>query len=144
MRKGISEIISSVLLVAIAVSVAGVYAQWAPEFASDTSQEAATQAENNLKCSNAAFDISGVEYDRTGQISKFNLSNKGTITFNNDIMVTSINSSRITGQKTVTSLEVDETRLIELESEKVTESLIASSQECPGLKITEDNIKVSK
>lgn len=144
MRKGISEIISSVLLLAIAVSVAGVYAQWAPEFASNTSQEVANQAENNLKCSNAAFDISGVEYDRTGRISTFNMSNKGTINFNNDITVTSINSSRITGQKTIRSLEVDEIRLIEIQSDKVPESLIASSQECPELKITENNIEVSK
>lgn len=144
MRKGISEIISSVLLLAIAVSLAGFYSQWAPDFAKNTTETAGVQAENQIKCSNAAFDISEVNYDITGQITKFKLSNKGTISFNNDITVTAANSSQIIQQKTIGSLEVEETRLVELQSDKAPDILVASSQECPELRISEENIDVQK
>ena len=144
MRKGISEIVSSVLILAIAVSVAAVYAQWAPDFSENTTQQVADQANNQLKCSNAAFNIRTVEYDRTAQLATFNISNTGTINFNNDITVTAVNSSQITGQKTIASLEVEETQLVELQTDKIPGTLIASSQECPELRSTEDNIDVSK
>lgn len=144
MSKGLSQIVSSVLLLAIAISIAGVYSQWAPDYSRNTSQKVADQAENQMKCSNAAFDISEAEYDITGQRATLKLSNKGTINFNNDIEITVVNSSQITGQKTIGNLEVEETQLIDIESEKIPEALIASSQECPELREIEEMIEVSK
>lgn len=141
MRKGISEIISSVLLLAIAVSVAGVYSQWAPEFSRNTSEEIANNADNRLKCSNAAFGVSDVKYDIVGQTLSFELSNQGTIAFSNDLIVTAVNSSEIIGQKTITSLEVDGTQSVELETDRGPEVLVISSQECPDLRFTEENIE---
>lgn len=141
MRKGISEIISSVLLLAIAVSVAGVYSQWAPDFSRNTSQEIANNADNQVKCGNAAFGISNVKYDIVGQTLNLEVSNKGTIAFYNDITVTAVNSSEIVGQKTITTLEVGDTRSIELETDREPEIVVASSQECPDLRSTEDNIE---
>jgi len=137
MRKGISEIISSVLLLAIAVSIAGVYSQWAPEFSKETTQEIADQSQNQIKCSNAAFEMSEVQYDITGQISTLKLSNKGTINFYKDIGVTAINSSEIIGRTTIQDLEVEETQLIELQTEKIPETIIAISNECSELRIIE-------
>jgi|AntRauMinimDraft_3_1070383.scaffolds.fasta_scaffold00013_47 flagellin-like protein len=144
MRKGISEIISSVLLLAIAVSIAGVYSQWAPEFSKETTQEIADQSQNQIKCSNAAFEMSEVQYDITGQISTLKLSNKGTINFYKDIGVTAINSSEIIGRTTIQDLEVEETQLIELQTEKIPETIIAISNECSELRIIEKNIDVRK
>lgn len=144
MRKGISEIISSVLLLAIAISVAAVYSQWAPDYSKNTSKEISQQVENEMKCSNAAFDISEAEYDITGEIVLLKLSNKGTINFNNDITITAVNNSQIAGQKTIGSLEVEETQNTEIDSKKAPELLIASSQECPELKITEETIDIHK
>lgn len=144
MTKGISEIISSILLLAIAVSIAGVYSQWAPEYSKNASQQVSDQAENKLKCSNAAFDISEVKYDITGQRATLNISNKGTINFNNDITITVINSSQITGEKTIGQLEVEETQYTAVGSDKIPEAVIASSQECPELRETEESIDVSQ
>lgn len=144
MRKGISEIISSVLLLAIAVSIAGVYSQWAPQFATNTTQEVANNADNQMKCSNAAFDISNPLYDMTGQVIRFEISNKGTINFNNDITVTAVNDSQITVQKTIGSLEVEESQTTSIETQIIPETIVASSQECPGLRIVEENIKIQK
>lgn len=144
MRKGISEIISSVLLLAIAVSIAGVYSQWAPQYSEDTAEEIGDQANNQVKCNNAVFDIYDVKYDLTSQRATFRLSNKGTINFNEDITITAVNASQIIGQKTINSLEVEETQLTELPTDKIPEILIASSQECPDLEITEEQIDVQK
>ena len=140
MSKGISEIISSVLLLAIAVSVAGVYSQWAPDLSRNTSQEITNQAENQLKCSNAAFGISKTEYDTVGQTLTFELSNKGTISFNNDLTATAVNSSEIVGQKTISSLMVDGTQSVEMELDRGPEILIITSQECPDLRVSEESI----
>lgn len=144
MRKGISQILSSVLLLAITVSVAGIYSQWAPSFSTNASQQVADQAENDLKCENAAFGISEVEYDITGNLLKLRISNGGTINFNNDITVTGINSSEIIAERTIGSLGVDEDRLVELRSERVTDIVVVTSQECPELRVIEENVQVSK
>jgi len=144
MRKGISQILSSVLLLAITVSVAGIYSQWAPSFSTNTSQQVADQAENKLKCENAAFGVSEVEYDITGNLLKLRISNGGTINFNDDITVTGINSSKIIAERTIGSLGVDEDRLVELRSEKVTDIVVVTSQECPELRVIEENVQVSK
>ncbi len=141
MRKGISEIISSVLLLAIAVSIAGVYSQWAPDLSRNTSEEIANNADSQLKCSNAAFGVSNVEYDTVGQILSFEISNKGTISFNNGLTATAVNSSEIVGQKNINSLEVDGTQSVELETDRGPEILVVSSQECPDLRVTEENIQ---
>lgn len=144
MRKGVSQIISSVLLLALTVSIAGIYSQWAPEFSSSTGKEVANQADNNLKCNNAAFGISEAEYDITGQLLKLQISNRGTINFNNDITVSSVKSSRIIKQKTIGSLGVDESRLVEIKSEEAPELIVITSQECPDLERIEENIDVSR
>lgn len=144
MSKGISEIISSVILLAVAISIAAVYAQWAPDFSRNTTQQVADQTQNELKCSNAAFDISEASYDITGQLIRFKISNKGTINFNDDITVTAINSSQISAQKTIGQLEVEETQQIEIDSNTTPELLIASSKDCPELRMNEESIDVSK
>lgn len=144
MRKGISEIVSAALLLAVAVSVAGVYSQWAPDFSRNATENVASQTENNIKCSNAGFDISTVEYDITGQRSEFNISNTGTINLNDDVTVTAVNSSQIIAQKTIGTLEVEETQQVELDSDKIPEMVIAASQECPELRAVEEDIQSSK
>jgi len=88
--------------------------------------------------------MSEVQYDITGQISTLKLSNKGTINFYKDIGVTAINSSEIIGRTTIQDLEVEETQLIELQTEKIPETIIAISNECSELRIIEKNIDVRK
>lgn len=140
MKKGISEIISSVLLLAIAVSVAGVYSQWAPDFSRNTSEEIANQADNQLKCSNAAFSVSSVEYDTVTQTLSLETSNKGTINFENDLSVTAFNSSEAVGQKKITSLRTGSSESVEIEVDRSPEVVVVSSQSCPDLRTIEESI----
>ena len=144
MKKGISELVSAALILAITIGIAGIYSQWAPDFSEDTAKNVATQAENRIKCSNAAYDISSVDYDLTAQTTTLNVSNTGTISFNNDITITAVNSSRIISQKTLGNLEVEEKQIVELRSDEAPDTILAVSQECPELRSREDKINVKK
>lgn len=144
MRKGISQILSSVLLLAVTVSIAGVYSQWAPSFSSDTSQQVADQADSNLKCGNAAFGVSDVNYDITGNILTLEISNGGTINFNDDITVTGFNSSEIIAERQIGSLGVDENRFVEVRSDRVVEVVVVTSSACPELEVVEEDVEVTR
>lgn len=146
MRKGVSQIISSVLLLAIAVSIGGIYSQWAPDFSEMISQDAADRSNDRIKCSNAGINIENAKYDISGQLAELELSNTGTIRFNADIQVAAMNSSQISGSTTVSELDVEETELVTLRSEKVPEKIIASvtGEACPGLSIETSQIAVTE
>ncbi len=144
MRKGISQIISAVLLVAISVSIAGIYSEWAPSFAGEISREAADQSSNELKCDSAGFNIKNPRYDISGEILKVELQNTGTIRLNNDIQLATLNSSQVISQITVSDLEVGETELITLTSEKIPERLVGSSKTCPDLRVEARQIDVTE
>lgn len=144
MKKGISELISAALLLAITISVAGVYLQWAPEISERIAKDSANKTNNQIKCQNAAIDIKNVEYDRTASNTTFDLENKGTISFYEDLTVAALNSSGVTGRKDIKELQVEETETVELNTGKIPDEIIGSSQDCPELNIQEDSVNVTR
>jgi len=129
---------------AVAVSIAGVYSTWAPELSKQLGGEATDQAENTITCRNAGMDIRGAEYDITGEVAKVNISNTGTISLYNDVSVVVLNSSEVAGEETISELEVSETQLVEIRSEKIPEILVASSNQCPDLRTSTESIDVEQ
>lgn len=142
--KGLSQITAAVLLLAVGVSVVSIYAEWAPDFATQTAENVANQTNNEIKCSNAALSVEDPLYDRTGEVVDLTVENEGTIRFSGDIIIGVFNSSLQTGRTTVTELEVGEERQISIDSSRIPENLVLSSTECPELKVTEDQIDVQK
>lgn len=142
--KGISQVIVSVLLLAVALSVAGIYTKWAPELAGDATGKAADQTENQIKCRNAGIYLKDADYDKTGNNAEISIENTGTIALYNDITLVAINSSKTTGSTTIAELEVDEEQSVVVRSEKTPEVVAATSKECPGLKSSIDSINVTK
>ncbi len=141
---GISALVSSVLLLAVAVSIAGIYSSWAPEISEDATQEAVDQANNQITCRNAGFNIRSVSYDITGNVAEVEIVNTGTISLYNDLTVVALNRSEVTGQKTLKELEVRDELVTELRSEKIPDTIIVSSSECPEKEVSTDSIDVSK
>ncbi|MBC5793486.1 MAG: hypothetical protein H8Z69_05650 [Nanohaloarchaea archaeon] len=141
---GISALVSSVLLLAVAVSIAGIYSSWAPELAQDATKEAADQANNQITCRNAGFNIRSVSYDITGNLAEVEIINTGTINLYDDLTLVALNMSEVTGQKTLNELEVGDELVTELRSEKIPETIIASSSECPEKRVSTDSINVSQ
>lgn len=142
MKKGISQVISSTLLIAVAVSIAGLYAQWAPDFSQDTTGQVAEDINSDIKCRNAGVDISEAFYDKSGQRTTFELRNTGTISFYRSITVYALQDSQVMHTMNVSELEVDETQDLEIESDLVPDTIIASIKTCPSLRVRETDITV--
>lgn len=144
MRKGISPVISAVLVLAVGLTVVGIYSGWAPKFAEDTTQEFVDDSEQDLKCSNAALAIRDASYDKTAQEAQFDLENTGTIRFTEEIFATAINDSKPVGRTTVNGIEVDETRTIVIDTTKIPDEITASSSDCPDIVEEETYVNVTE
>lgn len=141
--KGISNIVTVAFLIAIAIAIAGIYADWAPGFARNITEETTQQSNQNLRCSNAALAISNPEYDRSGDIVEFELENAGTIRFTRTLTVTAFNSSLPVNNTSFSRLEVGESRTGTVITKKEPDTLRASSVECPDVEDIEEMIRVT-
>ena len=62
-RKGISPILASVLLLAVTISVAGVFSGWAPNLAQTVTDQTGNQTEERLSCNQASAEFISANYD---------------------------------------------------------------------------------
>lgn len=135
--KGITQVVTAALILAVAVAVAGVYANWAPTFSEKAAENVRDQSNQEIKCSNAGFSIKKAVYDLSGNFTEVEVKNTETINFYNDFEAVAINSSRsniILGKDTLDQLEVNQVRTFRINSDKVPEEVYISSKDCPQLK----------
>lgn len=78
-RKGISPILASVLLLAVTISVAGIFSGWAPNIANTVTGEAENQTTHRLDCNKASAQLISATYNSSG---------------NNDVDITLRNDGR--------------------------------------------------
>lgn len=62
-RKGISPILASVLLLAVTLSVVGVFSGWAPQIAETVTGETENSTMHRLQCDKASVEIVSASYD---------------------------------------------------------------------------------
>jgi len=141
--KGISQVISAVMILAVAVSVSAIYIEWAPDLAERATGEVADQSSDQIKCDNAGIFLSEAEYVQTANRLDVWIENTGTIAFEDDVTVSSLKDSSVQQQTTISLLEVDEEQLVELRVEEMPDSVAYSSQECPEVGSSTDNIQIS-
>ncbi len=68
--KGVSPIVASVLLIAFAIAVAGLYSGWITSFTKTTTEEVQEQSEKRVTCSYGGIALDDVKYNKTaGNIS---------------------------------------------------------------------------
>lgn len=65
-KKGISPILASVLLLAVTISVAGVFAGWAPDIAKTVTGETENQTDHRLDCNKASATLVSATYNISG------------------------------------------------------------------------------
>ena len=141
--KGVSQVLTSAIILAVAVSVAGIYSTWAPDIAERITGEVADQTNRDIKCGNAALTIESAEYDLSGNFTEVDLRNSGTINFNSGInVVTFDNRSKIIGQSVMEGLRADENIQERVYSEEVPARLAASSKDCPEIVVSTEVINV--
>lgn len=139
--KGLSQVITSTLILAVGVSVAGVYANWAPDFAEGVAGETADQQNQEMRCDNSAVRIDSAAYDLTGNFTEVEMTNTGTINLRDELTAASVNNSRIIGTTDINEIEVDSTRIVRVDSDEKPDSMVITSNECPNLETSTDIIQ---
>jgi flagellin-like protein len=142
MRKGVSNIIGVAIMLAVGLSLAGLYSNWAPEFAQNKTEKIAGNANHEIKCRNAGISIQSPVYDKSSNLTLFELENSGTITLSEQIQIAALNNSAILNRTTVSSLEVGESRDTQIQSRRSPDMLIAASSECPSIDEKEQLIQI--
>lgn len=64
--KGISPILASVLLLAVTISVAGVFSGWAPDIAQSITEQTENQTDHRLDCNKASATLVSATYNISG------------------------------------------------------------------------------
>ena len=143
--KGVSQVLSSTIILAVAVSVAGVYSNWAPEFAGSITGETADQANRDIRCGNAALTIETAEYDLSGNFTEVELRNSGTIDLNNGTNLVAYGENGILARTVMGSVEAGDTLQERLDSDQAPERIAASSRDCPGdVVVSTDTVRVTE
>lgn len=99
-RKGISPIISSVLLLAVSLAVVGIFSGWAPQLAQDVTQETRNNTFETISCNEASVEIRSAYYDSSSEVT-LSVRNTGTEDLSNLSLVAYAGNQTILGQDTV-------------------------------------------
>lgn len=130
-RKGISPLISAVLLIAFAISIGGLFAEWSGELTKQTTQKGSEHQSELLNCSSIQIEIIEVKEDYS----------------NNNLNVTLRSDNGPAGNvsvRAIPSLAVD---FVELASEgqvKVVSLDVSSQQDAVQAASQSCNIEVTK
>ena len=144
MRKGISDIIGVALILAVGITLTGLYSNWAPEFAANNTQKIADNTNNEIKCRNAAVSIRSPVYYNSANLTEFEVENSGTITLSDGVQIAAINSSSILNRTSISRLDVGENVDAEIYSKRSPDTLLAASQECPSIDERERLIEIQE
>lgn len=142
--KGVSQVISAVLVLAVAVSIAGVYANWAPEFARNITERTTQQHQADLTCENAAVNIRSAKYYSSQNIVEVEIENTGTVNLYEGFITAALNQrAEVIGNKTIEGIEVGEKDNFQIEVTGEPSEIILNSRNCPGEDIYTTNIETS-
>lgn len=140
MRKGISPIIASVLLLAVSLAVVGIFSGWAPELAQDVTQSTSNSTFETISCNEASVEIRSAYYDGSGSLT-LSVRNNGEEDLNNISLVAFDQDSKIIAQKNDVSLvrgEISDETISPVSSEP--EYAEAFSEHCGSVTYRIDDI----
>ena len=81
-KKGISSLISTVLVLSVTVTVAGLFSGWAPGLVNDVTDDVNNQTSERLNCNEGGVEIVSAKY-YTGENTTAVVRNTGTIDLEN-------------------------------------------------------------
>ena len=143
MMKGVSQFIGASLLVAVAISMTAVYTQFAQDLSRGAAGGVVNNSENDLRCRNAAIDISDARYFRVRSDLNFTVSNTGTIRFSQPVRTVVIGQNgTIVNRQQIEEFSVSETRNQVLDLENPPSKVVATSEDCPEI-TSEEEVTVS-
>lgn len=84
--KGISNIISTVLLIAVTLSIVGLLSSWAPGLFQDTADATSDQTNQQVNCNEADLNVLSAQHQDSGDYTTVVVRNTGTMELNTVIM----------------------------------------------------------
>lgn len=90
-RKAISPLIATILLVAVALSLAGILYSWSSQNFRDTTTSVSDTSAEWIDCSNVVIYIDGCSYNN--QFNGLIISNRSTINIDQNIVLTVIDAT---------------------------------------------------
>jgi len=139
-NKGISPILASVLLLAVTVSVAGIFSGWAPNLAQTVTDQTGNQTEHRLECNEASADFISATYDSANSEITTALRNNGRADFEELILVAFDSNDSLMAQTNISieSGNVENTTISGVTSEPAYVNLY--SQKCGDISGTISDI----
>ena len=138
-KKGISPLLASVLLFAITVSVAGVFAQFAPSLLNSVTDSASNQTTNQIRCEAASVEVIQATYDPDDEEMVTVVRNNGDVELN---VTSAVFLDGRLAERTSSSLSPGQTQNYEetgLTSEP--ERVTSFSEECGSVRVETQNIR---
>ncbi|MBC5793487.1 MAG: hypothetical protein H8Z69_05655 [Nanohaloarchaea archaeon] len=119
MRKGISPIVASVLLLAVTMSTVVVFSSWAPDLAENVTEKTGNQTLNTLNCDKASVDTVSAYYNSSSTDLTITARNTGGVPLKN-IVIAAFDSNNVIIQQgeglSLSNGEVNDTKLDSLSS----------------------------
>lgn len=95
--KGISTIVSTVMVLAVAISMVGIFSGWAPNVLNDVLDTTESQTTNQTNCNQATISIRSAKYYNGGNVA-VTVSNESTVKVGN-IRVSAWDSGELLGSQ---------------------------------------------
>lgn len=102
-RKGISPIIASVLLLAVTLAVVGIFSGWAPELVEGVTESTENSTYETIACNEASIEFRSAYYD--GSSVTVSLRNSGSEDLSDISLVAYGSDEQIVGQNSSISIE---------------------------------------
>lgn len=139
--KGISSVITAVLLTSVSVALASMYAGWAPDLSGNLTANIVEGAEKTTKCRNAALSIQNPYHDNNSETTFFTLKNTGSIRFSKEIQVIGLKSTKLNSTE-VYGLDPGQSKKGSFETSSAPERILAQTVECPGIRSRSTDIEI--
>ena len=140
--KGVSQVATSALLIAVAITAVGIYSNWLPEFARESVQGITDAQDQQIRCDNAGLSLSEVVYVEEDSETVVTVTNSGTVNFRENVTIAAVNNSIIIGEEYLTELEVGNDREVTFITQSKPDYVLASSYSCPEVSSRRDRIQV--
>lgn len=137
-RKGISPLIASVLLLAVTLSIAGIFSGWGPGIISSVTEETSNQTDRQISCNEASVEITAAKHYE-GENTSVVLRNRGRMDLD-DLRVIAFQDDDLPINRTTTSLNIGNFTTINVSTDSKPSYVQVFSDYCSDVKDRHEEI----
>lgn len=127
-RKGISPIIASVLLLAVTLSIMGIFSGWAPQLVQSVTEDTSNRTDHRLNCNDADLGFETASF--SGSNLDVAIRNTGNYDLNNVIIAAYYTNDTLAAQDTGNAINGGQLNSISMSVNSKPGYLEAYSEQC--------------